>query len=230
MNSRPLLRRAAALALAFAALPSLASAHSVWIETLEAKSLIVRFGDPGDEIESSPGALDKLVLPLAWNPVAAGAKIAELPVAKKTDGFLLEQTTPEKSTLIETTFPVMARAAKDDKPAQARLPRFYARWHTPGAAAAPSATLDLVPGTEAGQAKVFFRGKPLAGAKVRLIPPSGEPVALTSDENGLVKFTPSGKGLHVLLCPGHSEVVSGYYLGEAYDVVSHNASLAWIQP
>lgn len=197
-----------------------ASAHSVWIETLEGK-LVVRFGEVGTDYEKSPGYLDQLEL-----PKVAGEKIT---VEKGGDFFLLKDAKPAEPSVISTKFPVMETPATEAKPASARWPQFYARWQVAGAAVTPVSTLDIVPAAEAGKATVYFKGKPLAEAGLTLIKPDGKEVDLKADGEGVVKFTAEGKGLFVLSVAGYSETASGTYEGKNYTVISHNSSLAWNQ-
>ncbi len=128
---------------------------------------------------------------------------------------------------IETGFPVMKRA-RGEGPAVARKPIFYARWQRPGSTAGvPATTLDLVPTGTADEVRVVFRGQPLPQAKLRLHFPEGRSVALEADDHGLVKITTDGPGVYLLALSGHSEPQAGFSAGEAYDVLSHNASLTW---
>lgn len=202
---------------------NVASAHSVWIESLEGK-LVVRFGEVGTDYEKSPGYLDQLEL-----PKVADAKDGKITVEKGGDFFLLKDAKPAESSVISTKFPVMEKPATDKKPASARWPQFYARWQVAGAAATPVSTLDIVPAAEAGKATVYFKGKPLAEAELTLIKPDGKEVDLKADGEGVVKFTAEGKGLFVLSVAGYSETVGGTYEGKNYTVISHNSSLAWNQ-
>lgn len=205
----------------FAALSvTAASAHSVWIETFEGK-LVVRFGEVGTEYEKSPGYLDQLELPKAAN--------SAITVEKGKDLFLLKEAKPEEASVISTKFPVMEKPATEKKPASARWPQFYARWHVAGAPVTPVSVLDIVPAAEAGKATVYYKGKPLPEAELTLIKPDGKEVDLKADAEGVVKYTAEGKGLFVLSVAGYSETASGTYEGKNYTVISHNSSLAWNQ-
>lgn len=200
-----------------------ASAHSVWIESLDGK-LLVRFGEVGEKYEKSPGYLDQLALPKATD--VKGGTIA---VEKGGDFFLLKGAKLTEPSVVSTMFPVMEKPATDKKPASARWPQFYARWQVDGAAATPVSNLDIVPATEAGKATVYFKGKPLPDAELTLIKPDGKETDLKADGEGAVKFTAEGKGLFVLAMAGYSETVSGTHEGKNYTVISHNSSLAWNQ-
>lgn len=229
LNHRPLARfssRSVFVALAALAIHS-AAAHSVWIETMDDK-LVVRFGEVGEKNEKSPGYLDSLSLPEATTaPQTADKKGEKISVEKGVDFFLLKETKPGQASVISTIFPVMEKSATDDKPASARWPQFYARWHVAGTAASPLSTLDIVPATEAGKATVYFKGKPLPEAELTLIQPGGKEIDLKADAEGVVKFTAETKGLYVLSVAGHSETVNGTYQDKNYTVISHNSSLSW---
>ncbi|MDB6138455.1 MAG: cobalt transporter substrate-binding protein [Verrucomicrobiaceae bacterium] len=225
-------------------------AHEVWIEDAPDGRLYVRFGEYGDELEKSPGSLDALMLPFAWTPGAENnedelkadasraskearaireGKVESFEVRKQAEGFLLAGASPAKAAQAETGFTVIGKAGNPEKPA--RKPFFYARWQPPGAGAAkPALNFDLVPTGKTGEVCVYFRGKPLAGVKVKLCPPAAVSQELVSNAEGLVKFTAEKPGLYLLVAAHQRETVSGFFGGKPYDSVSHNCSLSWRQP
>lgn len=208
-----------------AAIPQ-SRAHSVWIEDTPGPQLVVRFGEPGDEYEYSPGHLDSLSLPAAWQTDGEGRPLA-FSVEKKTDHFLLVGAPPAAAALAEARFPVFKRG---NRPAS--WPQFYGRWHPPGAPAptAPALTLDILPMGTPGEFRVFFRGQPLPGAKVGVEHlGTGVGEELTADANGLVRYQTDAAGLVLLVC-SHKEQTPGFTVGLAYEVVSHNTALTWRQP
>jgi hypothetical protein len=217
----PLLNRSLCTALAAFSLAVSAHAHSVWIEDLNGK-LVVRFGEPGEEVEKSPGRLDSLTAVTGWTPAAPQPKV--FVVSKQEDHFLLEQAAPGQAAQIETGFGVRKSG---DKPA--RRPFFYARWQPAGnTAATPALNLDLVPTGQVGEVKVYFRGQGLPGAKLTLHAPKAAEKELVADEKGIVRLGElKAEGLYLLTCAGHSENVPGFFGGVAHEVVSHNASLTW---
>lgn len=244
-SSLPLRFTRALLTLATCALALPAAAHEVWIEDAPDGQVFVRFAAYGDDYEKSPGALDALTTPFAWVPaveskeeagkveegrgaeIRAG-KVAAFEVQKKADGYLLNGASVAKVALAETGFTVMGKAGDPEKPA--RKPFFYARWQPEGAGAAqPALNFDLVPTGTPGKVGVYFRGKPLAGAKVTLYPPAEAEQELVSDAEGLVHFTATKPGLYLLAAAHHREAISGFFGGKAYDAISHNCSLAWRQ-
>ncbi len=220
-----ILRSLPSLLLLLAATPSL-PAHNVWIEDLPAGRLVIRFGEPGDKTETSPGYLDNLALPAAWKSGGDG-EAASLVVEKKSDHFLLVGIDPADTACGETRFPVMKRS---DRPAS--WPQFYMRWHPAGAPApaAPTLTLDILPAGAPGEFRVLFRGRPLAGAQVGVDHlGAGAGANLTADDAGLVRYRTTTPGL-VLLTSNHKETSPGFAAGAAYEVTSHNAALTWRQP
>jgi len=210
---------------ALCAFAAASPAHEVWIEDTPGGQLVVRFAEYGDDFEKSPGALDMVSLPAAWTSGAEG-KVTLFEVQKKADHFLLVNAAPAQAVQAETGFAVMGKAGNPEKPA--RKPFFYARWHAAGAGAAePALIFDIVPTGTAGEARVFFRGKPLAEAKVKLHLPNFEEKELTSDAEGRVRFDASKPGFYMLSVAHQREATPGFSGGKAYDAVSHNCSLAF---
>lgn len=209
------------LALSLALAPALL-AHSVWLEDTPEKKLVIRFGEVGDTLETSPGHLDRLSLPVAWTPAADG-KPAAFAVEKKSDHFLLVAAAPTAPALGETLFPVMKRG---DNPAS--WPHFYVRWQPAGAPppAQPALTLDILPTANAGEFRVYLRGRPLPGATV--VVHAKTESEIKADAEGRFRFS-APAGLAVLTC-NHKENVNGFVAGTAYEVTSHNTALAFRQP
>jgi hypothetical protein len=206
-------------------LASTALAHSVWVEPGPDGALVVRFGELDGEVEKSPGHLDSLETPIGVVlPVSEEAPA--LASVKKSDHFTLGSAKPDQALVAETAFPVMAFEGRP-----ARRPIFYSRWLPAGAdktAGQASLTLDIVPSGNPGEARVYFRGKPLPDTKARLNAPNGSHTPLKTDAEGLVKFTCDEPGRWVLTVPGYSEELPGFSGGRAYAIVSHNASLTWL--
>ncbi|MFD0895244.1 DUF4198 domain-containing protein [Luteolibacter ambystomatis] len=202
-----------------------ALAHSVWVEPGPDGTLVVRFGEFDGEPEKSPGRLDSLGTPVAAVlPVTAETKPLES--LKKSDHYTLGGAKPDQAVVAEAVFPVRGAEGKP-----ARRPIFYSRWLPAGGdkiAGQPSLTLDIVPTGTPGEVRVYFRGKPLAGAKAQLNAPNGSHRALETGADGLVKFTTDEPGRWVLTVPGYSEELPGFVGGKPYAIASHNASLSWI--
>jgi hypothetical protein len=194
-----------------------ASAHSVWIEPKD-DQLMIRFAEPGDDFERSPGQLDNLSAPAAF--ILVTNTPAAVAAVKGSDGFLLVGTTPTDITCAETTFTVRG----------GRKPNFYARWQPDGGGAVtPLLTLDLVPTGRPGEARAYFRGQPLGGIKATLRTPDEKETELAADGDGFLHFDPKQPGHYLMTIAHHREPLAGFYNGIPYKETSHNCSLAWRQ-
>src|SRR5688572_13342260 len=141
-------------------------AHSVWIEPNENKQLVIRFAEPSGNLERSPGHLDSLAVPLAFQavPATTNAPVA-LNTAKKADHYSMQGVSITNIVGAETSFTVRA----------ARKPLFYARWQPAGAGEGkPLLTLDLVPTGKPGEARLYLRGQPKGNVKATLHTPNGD--------------------------------------------------------
>lgn len=218
------LTRIAILILTFTT-TQLGMAHSVYFEALEDGQLVIRFGEFGDDHEESPGFLDSLDTIYAWKK-GAKENPETLDPKKERQGFTI-QATESDATSAHSGFIIMTRGSSP-----ARKPYFYARWAPDfNQKAKPSLTLDLVPTGKPGEVQVFFRQKPLAGAKATLYTPEANDQELTADENGIVTFTtsPEETGLYMLKVGRHREDLAGFDRGTAFELSSHNCSLTWKQ-
>lgn len=195
-------------------------AHSVWIEPLD-QQLVVRFAEPSGNLERSPGFLDSLAVPLAFQvvPHTTNAPVA-LTVTKKTDHFALADAAATNIVCAETSFTVRA----------ARKPLFYARWQPAGAGAGkPLLTLDLVPTGQPGEARLYLRGVPKGNVKVTLHTPTGDEKEFTTDADGYVRVPSVEPGQYLLTVAHQREPLAGVHQGIAYQETSHNCALVWEQ-
>lgn len=202
-----------------------ALAHSVWIEPAPEGRLVVRFAEPGEEFETSPGHLDSVGQPVAF---VAGKDDPPrtLTVSKQSDHFLLADCGPGDGACLQSDYAVMTRG-----PSPGRKPIFYARWQPEGAgAAAPALTLDLVPMGRPGVVRAWFRGKPLPDVAAVLRRPDGTEEELKADANGFLRFQAEASGFYHLSIARHRESLAGFHQGNAYELTSHNAALTWIVP
>ena len=191
--------------------------HTVWIEPSEGR-MVLRFAEPDGKLETSPGYLDSLSLPMAFILVTNAPFAIEAP--KKADHFLLVGASPTNTACAETAFTVRA----------GRKPHFYARWQPVGSGTAtPLLTLDLVPTGQPGEVRAYFRGQPLGGIKATLRTPDEKERELTADAEGFLRFTSTQVGLHLLSVAHHRETMAGFHGGRAYTQASHNAALSWRQ-
>ncbi len=208
-----------------AAAPILALAHSVWIEDSAGGALVARFGEPGGPVEKSPGYLDHFTHPFAWVFDAEGRPLP-FEVAKNADHFLFKSASAVSPLLAETAFPVRGRPGHPGV-----KPVFYLRWQPADAPvpSSPAFTLDLLPVAGApGGYIAWFRGKPLAGAKVVRHGLNEKEETFTTDEAGRVKIA-ALPGVN-LLTISHREELAGFDAGRAYAGVGHHATLSWRQP
>lgn len=220
-----------ALSLAALAFAGAAQAHQIWIEPVTGQQAVVRFGEFAENVrESSPGNLDKLGPTRATLVGAQGDKTAA--GSKTADGFTL----PFAPAAGEA---VVAEAAqyplyKFKKADREMLGWYYptARLTTDFAQQQPRNTLDLVPAGKPGEMQVFFRGKPLAKAKVALVTQSGWAKEKQTDEQGKVAFDLPWKGLYVAEVT-RDDTSGGERQGpnglERYNTVNYVATLAWVK-
>ncbi len=216
----------ALIALALLATSSItASAHSLWIEALpENAGVGVRFAEWGEAFEVSPGHLDSFVEVSGWVLNEKGEP-QSFDVAKKSDHFLLGKVAAGQPAYAQAQFTV--RKLHEDKPA--RAPIFYCRWQPEGAGAGkPAMTMDIVPTGKPGEARVYFRGKPLADVEVGLYAPAADQAKLKTDAEGFVRVADLSKpGPYLLTVARYSEELSGFFRGVPYAITSHSASLYW---
>lgn len=214
-----------ALAL-FSLMPLSVSAHSLWIEALPDNAGVgVRFAEWGDEYEKSPGHLDSFVQVSGWTLNDKGEP-EPFEVAKKADHFFLGKPAAGQPAFAQAHFTV--RKLHEDKPA--RAPIFYCRYQPEGAGAGkPALTLDIVPTGKPGEARVYFRGKPLADVEVGLEAPGRtDDSKLKTDAEGFVRVEDVSKpGAYQLTVARYSEDLPGFFNGVAYGITSHSASLYW---
>jgi hypothetical protein len=196
-----------------------AFAHTVWIEPLEGK-LVVRFAEPGNKFEKSPGHLDSLSVPVSFILGATNAPTV-IDVPKKSDHFLLVGASQTNIACTETIFTVRG----------GRKPYFYARWQpVGGGAGTPLVTLDLVPTGQPGEVRAYFRGQPLGGIKATLYTPDEKEQEISADDEGFLRFKADQPGQYLLALAHHRESLAGFHAGRAYQQTSHNAALSWRQP
>jgi uncharacterized GH25 family protein len=201
-------------------LAAIARAHDVWIEDTQEHQLVIRFGEFGDELETSPGYLDSLTQPQAWIKSKNADPVA-FQIQKQTNSFLLVGASVTKMAAAETDFEVLSATNKPS-----RLPIFYARWQPVNAGAGTATlTLDLVPLEIPGHIRVYFRGQPLTNETVSASGPNNFQKELKTDANGYVHFNLKTPGFYLFTCDHYRETRFGYAGGRPYDLVSHNASL-----
>ena len=104
-----------------------------------------------------------------------------------------------------------------------------ARYITDFAARTATLALDIVPSGEPGVFKLFYKGQPLAKAKVEVIALSGWARQVTTDAQGAFRIALPWKGLYAIEAR-HTDHTSGEREGQKYDVASFVTTLTFIQP
>ncbi|MEI9960304.1 MAG: hypothetical protein WDM76_03985 [Limisphaerales bacterium] len=193
-----------------------AFAHSVWIEPKDSQ-LVIRFAEPGDDFEKSPGYLDNLSPP---SP-SSSSPMRRLPSKRRRNQIIPDcRRVADQHRLRRNR---LHRARRT----QAKLLRPLAT--RCAGAAKPLLTLDLVPTGKPGEVCAYFRGQPLGGIKATLRAPDEKETEITADAEGFLHFEPKQPGQYLLTIAHHREPLAGFHNGVAYKETSHNCSLAWRQ-
>jgi hypothetical protein len=152
--------------------------------------------------------------PASTNPPAV------LNVSKQKDHYAIAGVSGTNIIGVETSFTVRA----------GRKPSFYARWQPIGAGEGkPLLTLDLVPTSTPGEARLYLRGQPRGGVKAMLMTPSGDEKEFTANAEGYIRVPTAEPGLYLLTVAHQREPIAGVHLGVAYKETSHNCALSWEQ-
>lgn len=201
------------------------AAHSVWLEPLPDGQLALRFGEWGEEPETSPGHLDGLIAPSAIT--LKDGEPQPFVLGKKAEHYLLGESSAAEMVVARSDYGVMQRG---DAPA--RRPIFHARWWPASRPPAdfPITPLDLMPSAaKPGWIQVNFKGQPVAaGVELTFYPPGAVSVKLVTDASGHVQLPEvTGSGLCLLALVRYSDPTPGEFQGKPYAVVSHSATLCW---
>lgn len=209
-----------------------AQAHHVWIEQ-DASGATLYFGEYGGNLrEASPGLLDKFPQPVAQRQTAQGT--ASAPVRKTAGGFAIAARATQGESIVaeEPAYPISERKEGDKTVRSIYVPA--ARLVADFAAHQPQLTLDLVPtgqnGAEGVQFQAFYKGQPLAKAKVEVVNTAGWSQAQQTDEAGKFSVKLPWRGTYVLEL-SHRDTAGGQRAnGEAWDRASYVTSLTVQQP
>lgn len=212
-----------ALAAAWLAVAPAAFAHYLWLEK-EGAGARLYFGEVNEVREQSPGRLDEIPAPKAWN--AGGAA---LNASRGKGSFAIEGKTGQDLAAAETGYAVQDWTRHGIGVVK---PMFYARssaWPARAVAAAPELRLDVqpVPGA-ANTVRVLFDGQPLAGAKLAVHAPNGWDQEHKADEQGRVTLSLPWRGQYVLEAI-HKEAAAGEFQGKRYEAVRHRATLSLVR-
>lgn len=218
-----ILRLAIAFVAAFAAAGA-ASAHHVWLEPA-GDAIQLCFGEFGDNVrETSPGLLDRLQ-PQARAVSATGEK--PLTLGKAAGAFMVSGTVGPTDGVIaeDARYPISVRTRDGSTSRSLWWPA--ARFARDRSALSPLLTLDVVPAGGNGF-RVFFKGKPLAKAKVGMVAAFGWSRESYTDEEGRFEVALPWRGAYAFEVH-HTDRTPGKRGGEAYDTASYVTTLTLVQ-
>lgn len=210
----------AALSLSFA---TPASAHHIWVE-VDGQGAKIYFGEFGENLrEASPGSLDKLQ-PQAKIVSPSGER--PLTVQKAANAFVAAGKVEGTDSVVAEDIRWPSFERKRDNKTGIYMPaaRFVAD-RTPRAAVL---TLDIVP-KGGDKFQVFFKGKPLAKAKVEVRTPSGWGREEETGAEGDFEVKLPWRGTYVFEVQ-HNDNDPGKRGDEAYDFANYVTSLTVVQP
>ena len=204
-----------------------ARAHYLWIESESAADSRVYFGEFNEGVrEKAGGRLDErdaIELRLA----RADGATDPLPFTKRTDHFTAKA--PQEGWLLvqDLTSEVKDWTASDIGIVK---PMFYARAAVAGklTAAKPALTLDIIPDVNNPRnLRVWFKGQPLAKAKVLVHAPNEWSKELEANANGEVAIATPWPGRYVVAVI-HKERERGEFRGKAFEAVRHRTTFSQV--
>jgi len=217
-----ILRLAIVVAAAFSA--ATAAAHHVWLEPA-GDAIQLCFGEFGDNVrETSPGLLDRLQ-PQAKAVSAAGEK--PLTLGKAAAAFTVAGTVGPGDGVVaeDARYPISVRTRDGSTTRSLWWPA--ARFVRDRSPLPPLLTLDVVPA--GGNAfRVFFKGKPLARAKVGAVAAFGWSRESYTDEDGRFEVALPWRGAYAFEVH-HTDRTAGRRGEEAYDTASYVTTLTLVQ-
>lgn len=214
--------RLMALAATLLAVP--AYAHQIWLEQ-DGDKAVLYFGEFNENLrEASPGMLDRIV-PKARAVSATGDRAID--TAKGANAFVLAAGAAAGESLLaeDAHFAVTERKTGDKTIRNART--MGARHALDFEVREPKLALDIVPAGKPGAFKVFFKGKPLAKAKVEVIAASGWAREVRTDAQGAIEVTLPWAGRYVVEVE-HTDPTPGERAGAPYDVASYVSTLSFV--
>lgn len=204
-----------------------ANAHQIWLEP-EGSRLNLHFGEYHENLkETSPGLLDRVPAPAVLIVQDGAAKAAT--AVKGKEGYALDATAGSKRHVVAEVRNYPVRELKQGETITRSKWIAAARFAPDASAQAARNLLDIVPNGAPGKFRVFFRGQPLAKAKVEMVAPNGWRKEASSNADGELELQPLWRGVYVLEV-AHKEAVAGEVDGEKYDAASFTASLTIVNP
>lgn len=223
------LRKIALAAVAcWLSLPALAQAHYLWIESETSAEARVYFGEFNEGVrEKMGGRLEERAALQLWLEQPEHSR-KTLSWVKREDHFFSALVPPAAGWLVAVD---LTSEVKDYRKHDIGIvkPMFYARAAVGNrpAPSQPSLELDLLPAPGQPEGvQVFFRQKPLGGAKVFVYAPNLWMQELKSDERGKVSFTAPWPGRYVIEVI-HKEKKPGEFQGKRYEAVRHRMTLSF---
>jgi len=211
-------------AIAFLFLPVCVQAHYLWIESDSGSEARIYFGEYNEGArEKAGGRLDERDH-MEGQLVLADGSTSPLQFEKKPDHFLTHTGKPGWLLLTDLTNEVKDWTKSDIGIVK---PMFYARAAVgdhPLAEAGPMLTLDIIP--DAAQPRhfqVFFKGKPLAKAKVIVTAPNRWMQELQCDKEGRIEIQTPWPGRYVVEVI-YKERAPGEFKGVPYEAIRHRVT------
>ena len=208
-------------------LPRLGHAHYLWIESDDADTARICFGEFNEGVrEKAGGRLDERNAIEGWLSPGGGPN-ERLSFTKQPDHFSAKTTSGRWIVVQDLTSEVKDWAASDIGIVK---PMFYARAAagsklTP---AEPLTTLDIIPeAKEPRVLRVFFQKQPLAKAKVMVHAPNKWSKELQTNASGEVTIATPWPGRYVVEA-AHRERVAGAFEGRHYEAIRHRATFSHV--
>ncbi len=219
-----LLKALLASACGMAAMSSV-NAHYLWIERSGSHATLF-FGEYEESArEQSPGRLDEIPDPQAQ--LLAGKDALPTTLQKRANGFVFTSRDAAARPLIAEEANV---GVKDWTRSGIGVvkPYFYARHQPPRIVSdGPVLDLDILPQTARGQFRVYFHGKPLPKAMVKIVAPNTWAQEGHTDDEGTVHLPLPWRGQYILQVI-HLEAGSGEFEGKTYQAKRHRATLSYV--
>lgn len=209
-------------------LPSLISAHYIWIERHGTKARVY-YGEIQDgEREKSPGKLDKIKGLRVFSADSSG-KSQEIKNDKTAEFFAAE---PGKTEFIlAASLEVPVTDMKKYNWGMVK-PMYYARHGAQRVKTVvkPVQTLDILPvaGSE-NTFRVYINGAALKGEKLMLYAPNTWLKEYKTDAAGQVKLETPWQGQYVIEVI-HTDKAPGKFEGNDYESVRHRATYTFVTP
>lgn len=222
-----------------------ARAHYLWIEvpqeqaSQENKAVQLYYGEYEEGVrEVAGGRLDEVTPFRIWVQESDSRRPIEM--AKQADHFEGQTAAPAETLFLQAQ--ELGRPVQDW--ARYGIGVVKPLYYTSAVLPAPGdedAAVPAIPGQktrlavyplslgETSRLQVFYEGKPLANAKVKVHAPNQWSKEWGADENGIAEVTLPWPGRYVFEVI-YKEEVPGEYQGVPYEAVRHRATFSWQRP